>query len=213
MLVSTTASSQVAGHLSLAHPARAAATRGTGSETVAEFWNLTSPRPPAEPHSTTRPARWADPRVPGGRMTCARFSGTHSLPAQCAVLTVVEPGLRHRSPRIDHHPEGPVLAAHDDLAFGLGEPAPDPVGLVHGQGVRAALGQHRAARADLLRLGLPTGSGRAALPLGMEEHRAVHPTARATYLPIPDTGNREGAFGCLPCPPLHLSRTTCSAEP
>jgi hypothetical protein len=78
---------------------------------------------------------------------------------------------------------------------------------VHGQGVRAALRQHRAARADLLRLGLPTGSGRAALPLGMEEHRAVHPTARATYLPIPDIGNRKRE----PAGVCHVHHFTCRA--
>ena len=139
-------------------------------------------------------------------MTVRTISDTqHTCPVWC--LTVVEPGLRHRSPRTDHHPQGSVLAAHDHFAFGLREPAPDPVGLVHGQCVRAALRQHRAARADLLCLGLPTGSGRAALPLGMEEHRAVQPTARATYLPIPDIGDRDRE----PAGVCHVHHFTCRA--
>jgi len=57
--------------------------------------------------------------------------------------------------------------------------------------VPAALLQHRARPADLLRPGLPVGPSRPSLTFGMEEEAAVHPATGAVHLPVPDVRHRN----------------------
>ena len=96
-------------------------------------------------------------------------------------------------------------AADDLVALRFGQPAPDPVGLLHRQGVPAALLENRAALADLLGPSLPPDSRRTALALGMEEEGAVHASASAPHLPVPDVGHRNGKSARV----CHLHHFTC----
>src|SRR5690606_36842183 len=82
----------------------------------------------------------------------------------------------------------------DGLAVVLGQAAPHPVGLADGQGVLTALLDHRALLADRHRPVVPTAARRTALALGVEEGVRVGGAAEALVLPLPERGNRDGAF-------------------
>jgi hypothetical protein len=77
-------------------------------------------------------------------------------------------------------------------ALTLGKPAPDPVGLMHLQGVCPAGGHCRAFEADRFGLRLPARPSRSALALWMEEERTRHPATRRVQLPIPQVGIGPG---------------------
>jgi len=74
------------------------------------------------------------------------------------------------------------------LSLALAQATPNPVRLVHLQGVPAAGLQRGAMRADRLCLGFAPGPGRAALALRMEEVSAGHAAAGRVQLPIPYVG-------------------------
>ena len=59
----------------------------------------------------------------------------------------------------------------EQFALRLREPTPDAVRLSDGEGMGAALGDHRATPAHLLGAHLTLRAGPATLPVGMEEHR------------------------------------------
>ena len=77
------------------------------------------------------------------------------------------------------------------LAFGLGQAAPDAVGLADGQCMRTALSDHRAIPAHLLGAQLALRTGPTALAVGVEEHGRVDASTKAVHLPIPDIGVRS----------------------
>src|SRR3954465_14209085 len=111
------------------------------------------------------------------------FVSTVAVPVASHVLAaeIVVPALQIMSSegRADRstsvqHPQRAVLGPDDLVALGLRHPSPHPVGLTDGERVRTALLDDRAALADLLGAGLPTGAGRATLVLRVEEQGAVH---------------------------------------
>jgi hypothetical protein len=61
-------------------------------------------------------------------------------------------------------------ALEQQLALGFAQSTPDAVWLTNGQGVGAALGDHRATPTHFLSAHLTLGAGAATLPIGMEEH-------------------------------------------
>src|SRR6202012_3260161 len=65
------------------------------------------------------------------------------------------------------------------FALGLRQAAPNSVRLTDVQGVRTALGHHRAGAAHLLGPTFPLQTGTAALSVWMEEHRGIHAAAKA----------------------------------
>ena len=146
-------------------PAARAAATATGT--------ATDPSTPAR-RTAGRPSGSARRRrqLPGGAQPSGRSGGVASAAGRSA-------------------PAAARAAPDDVVPVGLREPAPDPVGLVHRQRVPAALLEHRAALADLLRPRLAVGPRRAALALGVEEEGAVHAAARAAHLPVPDVRDRD----------------------
>ncbi len=90
--------------------------------------------------------------------------------------------------------KGPVV---EGLALGLGQAAPDAVGLAHLERVRAALEHDGAGGADGLGLGVAVAAARAALALGVEEDLGADATAGAVELPVPQVGYGSGEAGDL----------------
>lgn len=84
----------------------------------------------------------------------------------------------------------------DQVPLVLGQPAPDSIDLVHGQGVGSALLDHRAAGTDLLRAPFSLQSGMSSFTLGVEEHRRIQTPAAAFALPVPEVGIRAGETVC-----------------
>jgi hypothetical protein len=68
---------------------------------------------------------------------------------------------------------------HQKLALGFAQPAPNPVGLTHREGMGAALSDHRATAAHLLGAHLALRPGTSPLTVGMEEHRRVDTPAKS----------------------------------
>lgn len=77
----------------------------------------------------------------------------------------------------------------DLLPLGLRQPAPDPVGLGHGQCVRAAGEPYRAGGADRLGRALEPGAFWAALPIMVEEPCCPQVAAGCLLLPLPVLGD------------------------
>jgi hypothetical protein len=65
------------------------------------------------------------------------------------------------------------------LALGLGQAAPDAVGLAHGKRMSAALSDDGALAAHLLGTHLALRAGSAAFAVGMKEHRGINTSAQA----------------------------------
>lgn len=63
------------------------------------------------------------------------------------------------------------VALEQQVALGLRQTAPNPVGLTDFEGVRAALLNYRALPAHFLRALLALHAGPATLTVGVEEHR------------------------------------------
>ena len=78
------------------------------------------------------------------------------------------------------------------MTLAFGQTTPDPVRLVHLQGVSSAGHHRRAIQADGLRGGLPPKARRPPFTLGMEEVRTGHSPARGVELPVPFVGIRPG---------------------
>ena len=72
------------------------------------------------------------------------------------------------------------------LALRLRQPTPDAVRLADGERVGAALSDHGATPAHLLGAELALRTGPSTLPVGVEEHRRIDPSAKTVHLPIPD---------------------------
>src|SRR5271169_6222965 len=69
------------------------------------------------------------------------------------------------------------VALEQQFALGLRQAAPNSVWLTDVQGVRTALGQHRAGAAHLLGPTLPLQTGPTALTVWVEKHRRIHAAA------------------------------------
>jgi hypothetical protein len=72
------------------------------------------------------------------------------------------------------------------LTLGLGQPAPDAVGLADGERMWPALGDYGALTAHLLGAHLALGAGPTALAVWMKEHGGIDASAKPVHLPIPD---------------------------
>src|SRR3954452_5187881 len=90
---------------------------------------------------------------------------------------------------------GESAALENDAALGLGQPAPDAERLPGLQRELPAHVDHWAAVADLLGLRRTPRPRRVPLAVRVEEHRAVHATARTEALPLPGVVHRAGEPG------------------
>ena len=131
---------------------------------------------------------------PAGGSTCSDGAGPARDPAPSSCRVVVQ-SRRAESASGGSADRRQPAALEDDPALGLGEAAPHAERLAGLQRELAAHVHHRAALADLLGLGGAAGPRRVALPVGVEEDRAVHPSARTETLPLPCVVHRAGEAG------------------
>src|SRR4051794_30057683 len=95
-------------------------------------------------------------------------------------------------------------ALEDDAALRLGQPAPHAERLAGLQRELAAHVDHGAAVADLLRARGAPRPGRVALPVRVEEDRAVHAPTRSQPLPLPCVVHGAGEPGNVAHLAIHL---------